>query len=128
MDAWFFQRPEVMTMEKTSEKVHMVHGSTGGALCGALAPRCTAAVAEAVTCPLCLALLEGHDIVLRAADAVQTSITRKLAELQRDPGVRMLTGFARSVLLADRERRGAGACGTSVPGSNNSRGAGDAIR
>lgn len=86
-------------------KVHMRHAASGGALCGALRPGQVTADPEAVTCPLCDALLAGQEAAQLLVVGVQDAITGKLAELQRDPGVRVLTRFARSVLLADREAR-----------------------
>jgi hypothetical protein len=43
----------------------------------------------------------------RALDLAQRRVTRKLAELQRDPGVRMVSALALSVLRADKGRAGA---------------------
>jgi hypothetical protein len=86
-------------------KVHMRHAASGGALCGALRFDQLTADPDAVTCPLCDALLAGQEAAQLLVVGVQDAVTGKLAELQRDPGVRVLTKFARAVLLADRETR-----------------------
>jgi hypothetical protein len=86
--------------------VHLARGPD--LLCGAVAARSTTTDPEAVTCPLCLALLAGESLAHRVVDGVQRRVTGKLAALQRDPAVRALAMFARDIVLADRANRGEG--------------------
>lgn len=90
------------------EKVHKLHDASGGPLCGAQQPAKTTADEAAVTCALCDAMLATHGAARLLLSGAQDALTTKLAQLQRDPGVRVLTRFARSVLLADREVRNRG--------------------
>lgn len=77
-------------------------------LCGAVAAPASTSDPEAVTCPLCLALLAGESLAHRVVARVQLRVTGKLAALQRDPAVRALALLAHNVVLADRANREGG--------------------
>jgi hypothetical protein len=80
--------------------VHYPHRS--GALCGALHTKAITSDPRGVTCPLCCALLDGRALAHGAIDLIEQGVATKLADVQRDPRIRVLAGLVHRVLRAEK--------------------------
>lgn len=89
----------------TKKNVHLKTGPDGDVLCGAHQPKHTTEDPTAATCPLCGVIYDGRSLLDAIVHRAASTVTAKLAEVQRDPATRVLTRFVHEVLQADRSAR-----------------------
>ncbi len=85
--------------------VHWHYGPGKGALCGAQRAERFASRVEDCTCRLCVAMLASRGLLHGAVAGGEQLIHEKLAEIQRDPGVRLIASVVASVLRAARDEQ-----------------------
>jgi hypothetical protein len=86
-------------------QIHFHRATDPGVLCGARNGQARTTERKEVTCPLCEAILAGRQLAHAIVDDVESRLTTKLADVQRDPAVRAVAALIHGIVNADRVDR-----------------------